>query len=153
MSEEKAVRTVIGVRVTRHDPEYPSVTALDFGDGHPFGGWMLGDDPGDKVADAWDKMLLRLFEVPSVEEIVGRQCLVLYAFPGVSLEVEGIEVDGYPCTRTEFTATHWPRITACPLARERERFQARQRQHLIQMRQDLDELCRREAVFVDWSLA
>lgn len=115
--------------------------------GQGFGGLVL-DPPS--LAD-WKASLCELFEVSKVEDIVGRNCIVLYNWPTYGEDIEGLEVDGRRFTMTDFRLKHWPTRTTSRLEQRRDDIIRDIDYHARRVREQVQALGKVEVGYVEWS--
>lgn len=120
----------------------------------PSGGW--GQAFGGLALDVehlecWKQSLCDLFEVSSMDELVGRNCFVLRCWDGWGSDIEGLEVDGRRFTITDFRRIHWPTQTKTQLENARDRLRRDIDFHARRIREDVQRLETVANGYVDWS--
>jgi hypothetical protein len=82
-----------------------------------FGGLILDKD---KKGPDFKRAITRLFRVKELEELIGKQCFVLYSFGEHNEMIEGLEtLDGQRFTLTQFSRYYEPK-TKSRLERKQE---------------------------------
>lgn len=105
----------------------------------------------EQLGSAMVGEVCELFGVSKVEQLVGRQCFALRAWPYSNEAIEGFEVDGRRWTRSDCVRRHAPDHFKDPLKDREEQARERINSLTVQIQTQTNDLARLCSDFVDWT--